>query len=102
MEKPRTHYAKTNGLNIAYQVFGDGEIDLVYVPGWVSNIDFIWEANAGEALISRTVKDLVVGSAFRFSERGTHQLKGVPDTWTLFAATRTEETEPVGRGDALH
>lgn len=43
MEKPRTHYTKTNGLNIAYQVFGDGEIDLVYVPGWVSNIDFMWE-----------------------------------------------------------
>ncbi len=43
METPRTHYTKTNGLNIAYQVFGEGEIDLVYVPGWVSNIDSMWE-----------------------------------------------------------
>jgi class 3 adenylate cyclase len=49
-------------------------------------------ANASEVLVSSTVKDLVVGSGFRFSERGTHQLKGVPYAWTLFAATRSEET----------
>ncbi len=49
-------------------------------------------ANASEVLVSSTVKDLVVGSGFRFSERGTHQLKGVPDAWTLFAATRSEES----------
>jgi len=36
---PETLYAKSGDLNIAYQVVGDGPFDLVYVPGWVSNID---------------------------------------------------------------
>jgi class 3 adenylate cyclase len=44
-------------------------------------------ADAGEVLVSRTVKDLVVGSGIAFTERGTHELKGVPDTWQLYAAT---------------
>ncbi len=43
-------------------------------------------AEPGEVLVSRTVKDLVVGAGLRFAERGTHHLKGVPDEWTLFRA----------------
>ena len=39
-----------------------------------------------EVLASSTVKDLVAGSGIRFAERGTHQLKGIPDEWRLFAA----------------
>jgi class 3 adenylate cyclase len=39
----------------------------------------------GEVLTSRTVRDLVSGSDLRFVDRGTHQLKGVPDAWQLFA-----------------
>ncbi len=42
-------------------------------------------AAAGEVLASRTVKDLVAGSGIVFSDRGDHQLKGVPGSWTLFA-----------------
>lgn len=44
-------------------------------------------ASAREVLVSRTVKDLVVGSGIEFVDRGTHQLKGVPGPWELFAAT---------------
>jgi class 3 adenylate cyclase len=43
-------------------------------------------AGPGEVLVSRTVKDLVVGSGIRFADRGAHALKGVPDEWQLFAA----------------
>ena len=42
-------------------------------------------AAAGEVLVSRTVKDLVAGSGLVFSDRGTHELKGVPDAWQLYA-----------------
>jgi class 3 adenylate cyclase/pimeloyl-ACP methyl ester carboxylesterase len=42
-------------------------------------------AGAGEVLVSRTVKDLVVGSGLEFNSRGTHSLKGVPGSWELFA-----------------
>lgn len=44
-------------------------------------------ARPGEVLVSRTVTDLVVGSGLRFEERGEHELKGVPGSWKLFAAT---------------
>ena len=40
---PDVRYAKSGDLRIAYQVVGDGPIDLVYVPGWVSNIEVSWE-----------------------------------------------------------
>jgi pimeloyl-ACP methyl ester carboxylesterase len=39
----------------------------------------------GDVLVSRTVKDLVVGSGLAFADRGTHALKGVPDTWQIYA-----------------
>ena len=42
------------------------------------------EANAGEVLVSGTVKDLVVGSGIRFDDCGPHELKGVPGEWQLF------------------
>jgi class 3 adenylate cyclase len=42
-------------------------------------------AQPGEVLVSRTVKDLVVGSGFSFASRGAHTLKGVPEEWELFA-----------------
>lgn len=43
-------------------------------------------ADAGEVLVSSTVKDLVAGSGIEFRDRGTTTLKGVPGAWRLFAA----------------
>jgi pimeloyl-ACP methyl ester carboxylesterase len=37
-----TRYAKSGELNIAYQVFGDGDVKLVLIPGWASNVENIW------------------------------------------------------------
>jgi class 3 adenylate cyclase len=42
-------------------------------------------ADSGEILVSQTVKDLVAGADFKFEDRGTHQLKGVPDEWRVLA-----------------
>ncbi|MCG8700018.1 MAG: alpha/beta hydrolase, partial [Bacteroidales bacterium] len=41
-KKPTVQYTKSGDINIAYQVFGSGPVDLVYIPGWVSNIDWMW------------------------------------------------------------
>jgi class 3 adenylate cyclase len=41
-------------------------------------------AGAGEVLVSSTVKDLLIGSSFRFADRGLHTLKGVPGKWRLY------------------
>ncbi len=43
MERPETRYAKSGDLNIAYQVTGEGPLDLVMVPALVSNIEMSWE-----------------------------------------------------------
>lgn len=44
MNVPETRYAKTaDGVHIAYQVIGDGPVDIVYVMGWITNIDAMWE-----------------------------------------------------------
>jgi class 3 adenylate cyclase/pimeloyl-ACP methyl ester carboxylesterase len=45
-------------------------------------------ASGGELLVSRTVKDLVVGSGIAFEDRGMHTLKGVPDQWHLYIVTQ--------------
>jgi class 3 adenylate cyclase/alpha-beta hydrolase superfamily lysophospholipase len=66
-----------------------GEIDLMGddVGGIAVNIAarVLAQAADNEVWVSRTVKDLVVGSGFTFEERGTHNLKGVPGEWDLYA-----------------
>ena len=47
-------------------------------------------AEPDQVLVSRTVKDLVVGSGISFSDRGARQLKGVPDEWHLYAVEQVE------------
>jgi class 3 adenylate cyclase len=46
MISPQTRYAKSGDIKIAYQVIGNGSRDLIFVPGWVSNIEVFWEEPA--------------------------------------------------------
>ena len=65
---PETRYAHSGGINIAYQVFGRGPLDLVYVPGWISNVEMNWENPRMAASLER------LGSFARvviFDKRGT-------------------------------
>ena len=39
---PETHYARSGDVNIAYQVLGDGPIDLIFIMGWVSHLEYFW------------------------------------------------------------
>lgn len=80
MVAPSTEYTKSGDLNIAYQVFGSGTIDLVYVPGWVSNIDLMW---ACPELVAFFVE---LGKTFRvilFDKRGTGLSDRVVELSTL-------------------
>lgn len=42
-------------------------------------------AGAGEVLASRTLRDILIGSAYEFEDHGVHEFKGVPDRWQLYA-----------------
>jgi len=63
-----THYARSGDLRIAYQVVGDGPFDLVFVPGFISNLDLYWDEPNMAHFLSR------LGSFSRlilFDKRGT-------------------------------
>ena len=66
--QPETHYAKSGEIRIAYQVVGNGPFDLVFVPGFVSNLDNGWDEPGMARLYTR------LGSFARlilFDKRGT-------------------------------
>jgi pimeloyl-ACP methyl ester carboxylesterase len=65
---PETRYAKSGDVNIAYQVVGDGPFDLVYVPGWVSNIDLLWEKPKPARFLERLAS---FSRLILFDKRGT-------------------------------
>ena len=68
MEKPETRFARSGEAHIAYQVVGTGPPDLVYVPGWVSNVELNWE----EPLYARFLTRLASFSRLiLFDKRGT-------------------------------
>lgn len=66
--KPLTKYAKSSDINIAYQVVGKGSVDLIYVPGWVSNIDAMWEDPKISYFLNRLIK---FTRLILFDKRGT-------------------------------
>ena len=43
MQPPDTRYAKSGDVHVAYQVFGDGPINLVFAPPFVSNVENYWD-----------------------------------------------------------
>jgi class 3 adenylate cyclase len=63
------------------EMVGDGVRGIaVHIGARVSAL-----ASASEVLVSSTVRDLVAGSGLRFEDRGSRELKGVPDPWRVFA-----------------
>jgi class 3 adenylate cyclase/pimeloyl-ACP methyl ester carboxylesterase len=58
-------------------------------------------ARANEVLVSRTVRDILVGSGLGFSDRGEHELKGVPGSWQLYALQKVGESEAVEPGPSV-
>jgi class 3 adenylate cyclase len=65
---PETRYARSGPYNIAYQVVGDGPFDLLWIPGFVSNIELAWE----EPLLARYLTRLARFSRLiLFDKRGT-------------------------------
>src|SRR5918997_6558918 len=65
---PRTKYARSGDLSIAYQVVGDGPVDLVHGPGFVSHVEQAWE----EPGYARYLRRLAAFSRLIvFDKRGT-------------------------------
>src|SRR5919108_4946427 len=43
LQTPEVRYARSGSVDVAYQVVGEGPLDLLYIPGWISHLDLYWE-----------------------------------------------------------
>ncbi|HYO24072.1 MAG TPA: alpha/beta fold hydrolase, partial [Lacipirellulaceae bacterium] len=73
---PKTHYAVSTGdVNIAYQVVGDGPLDLVFVMGWVSHLEYFWQEPSFARFLTRLAS---FSRLILFDKRGTGLSDRVP------------------------
>lgn len=85
---PQTQYARSGEVSIAYQVVGDGPIDVVYVPGFSSHVELIWEISAMVHILERLAS---FARVIIFDRRGS----GLSDPVTG-APTLEERVDDVG------
>jgi class 3 adenylate cyclase len=82
MTPPETRYAKSGDVRIAYQVTGNGPFDLVFMPGFVSNLDLWWENPVWARFFARFA---AFSRLILFDKRGTglsDRISGAPDLET--------------------
>lgn len=73
--RPQTHYAQNGDVNIAYQVVGNGPIDLVFVMGWISHLEYFWAEPHFAAFLDRLAS---FSRLILFDKRGTGLSDRVP------------------------
>jgi len=82
VQRPETRYAKSGDVHIAYQIVGEGPFDLVFVPGFVSNVEYGWE-EPRLAMLYRSIASFC--RLIIFDKRGTglsDRVSGIPDLET--------------------
>ena len=88
--RPKTQYAQAGDVHVAFQTLGDGPVDLLYVPGWVSNVEESWD----EPLLARFLERLASFSRLiLFDKRGT----GLSDPVSLGSSTPLSATPSIWR-----
>ena len=78
MRSPEVHFAKSGDVHVAYQTFGSGPIDLVFVPGWISHLDLWWDSPITAGWFERLAR---FSRVILFDKRGTglsDRLGGLP------------------------
>ncbi|MCW5956092.1 MAG: alpha/beta fold hydrolase [Pyrinomonadaceae bacterium] len=73
--RPRTHYVQNGDVDIAYQVVGDGPIDIVFVMGWVSHLEYFWKHHLFASFLERLAS---FSRLILFDKRGTGLSDRVP------------------------
>ena len=95
MAQPETRYAKSSDVHIAYQVLGKGPLDVVFVQGFISNLEVQWEDPGLAHLLNRLAR---LGRLILFDKRGSGLSDRVPDMPTM--ETRMDDVRAVM--DAAH
>ncbi len=83
-----TRYAVSDGVHVAYQVVGDGDIDLLFLPSWFSHVEMIWEAPRRRNVLERlaSFSRLII-----FDQRGTGLSDSVDIKDVLTLEDRTKD-----------
>jgi class 3 adenylate cyclase/alpha-beta hydrolase superfamily lysophospholipase len=77
---PVTRYARSGEASIAYQVIGEGALDLLFLSGWISQLEQLWEAPANRRFLERLT---AIGRLILFDSRGTGLSDRVLDQYTV-------------------
>jgi pimeloyl-ACP methyl ester carboxylesterase/DNA-binding winged helix-turn-helix (wHTH) protein len=72
---PETHYVRNGNVNLAYQVLGEGDLDIVFVMGWVSHLEYFWKHHLFASFLNRLASS---GRLILFDKRGTGLSDRVP------------------------
>ena len=109
MTKPETKYARNaDGQYIAYQVCGDGDFDIIFVPDWCTNLEVMWEEPTLERFLNRLAS---MARLICFDKRGTGVSDPVPlgaiptseewmdDVGSVLDAAGSERAAVIGHGD---
>ena len=90
---PETRYAKTaDGVHIAYQVVGDGPVDMVFVMGWVTNVEAMWDAPGFAGFLDRLAS---FSRLILFDKRGVGLSDRVPEDRLPDLETRMDDVRAV-------
>jgi class 3 adenylate cyclase len=77
---PTTRYVRSGDATIAYQVAGEGRLDLLFLPGWISQIEQLWDASAMRRFLERLA---VFNRLILFDRRGSGLSDSGGETHTL-------------------
>ena len=93
MENPETRYAKTaDGVHVAYQVVGDGPVDMVFVMGWVTNVEAMWDDPGFARFLERLAS---FSRLILFDKRGVGLSDRVPEDRLPDLETRMDDVRAV-------
>jgi class 3 adenylate cyclase/alpha-beta hydrolase superfamily lysophospholipase len=80
MNVASTRYARSEGASIAYQVIGEGPLDMLFLSGWLTQLEQLWEAPANRRFLERLTS---FGRLILFDSRGTGLSERVLETYTI-------------------
>ncbi len=77
---PQTRYVRSADATLAFQVVGEGDIDLIFLTGLLTQMEQLWEAPANRRFLERLA---AIGRLIMFDTRGTGMSERVPETYTI-------------------
>ena len=90
--RPHTQYVQNGDVNIAYQVCGDGPIDIVFVMGWISHLEYFWKHHLFASFLERLAS---FSRLILFDKRGTGLSDRVPNDKLPTLEQRMEDVHAV-------